>query len=62
MFSTGQIVFAGIFILVFAISIALTYKKDKNLHNTYYGNVRWIAISIVIFIVILFLIKHLLKN
>jgi len=62
MFSTGQLVFAISFIIVFSIVITLTYKKDKKLHSKNYKGVKWVGIIFMIFLLILFLIKYLLKN
>ncbi len=62
MFTTGQIVFASIFIVVFAAVITLTYRNDRKLHRRNYGGVQWIGIFFIAFIIMLFLIKYLLKN
>nr|WP_246200183.1 hypothetical protein [Maribacter luteus] len=62
MFSTGQLIFAILFIIVFAIIITGTYKKDKKLHNKNYKGVKWVGIIFIIFLTILFIIKFLLKN
>ena len=62
MFSTGQLIFAVIFILVFIGFLILSYRKDKKTHNKNYKGVKWVMISFVIFIIFLFLIKYFLKN
>ncbi len=62
MFSNGQIVFALLFIVVFAIIVFYSYRKDKKLHLKNYKGVKWVGISFIIFLVILFCIKYLLKN
>ncbi len=62
MFSTGQWIFAILFALVFSGIIILSYKKDRKLHLKNYKGVKWIAIIFSIFIILLFIIKHLLKN
>ncbi len=62
MFSTGQLIFAALFIVVFTVVIVLTYKKDKNLHKKNYKGVKWVGIVFILFIFFLFLIKYLLKN
>ncbi len=62
MFSNGQLIFAGIFVLVFAGILILSYKKDKKLHRKNYSGVKWIGITFISFVLILFLIKHFLKN
>ena len=62
MFSNGQIVFAILFIVIFGVIISFSYKKDKDLHLKNYRGVKWVGISFLIFLVILFCIKYLLKN
>lgn len=62
MFSTGQLIFAILFFIVFAVIIAGTYKKDKKLHAKNYKGVKWVGIIFIIFLLILFIIKYLLKS
>ncbi|UII75113.1 hypothetical protein LV716_12705 [Flagellimonas sp. HMM57] len=62
MFSTGQLIFAALFVVVFIAIISISYRKDKSLHKKNYKGVKWIMVSFVTFIIILFLIKHFLKN
>lgn len=62
MFSTGQLIFAAFFILAFSIVLVLSYKKDKNLHRKNYKGVKWVGIVFVLFVIILFGLKYLLKN
>jgi len=62
MFSNGQLIFAALFALAFAIIIAYSYKKDKKQHENNYKGVKWVGILFTIFILILFLIKYLIKN
>ncbi|QCX00836.1 hypothetical protein FGM00_12215 [Aggregatimonas sangjinii] len=61
MFSTGQLVFAILFIIVFALAIIFSYQKDKKLHLKNYKGVKWVGIFFVIFIISLFLIKYFTK-
>lgn len=61
MFSKGQIIFGAIFFIVFGVIIFLQYKKDNKLHVKNYKGVKWIGILFVIFILILFIIRYLLK-
>ena len=62
MFSNGQIVFAILSIIIFGVIIFFSYKKDKQLHLKNYKGIKWIGISFLIFLIILFCIKYLLKN
>jgi len=62
MFSTGQTIFAILFIVAFTIIMALMYRKDKDLHQKTYKGVKWVLITFIGFVIFLFIIKHLLKN
>ncbi|MDC6362670.1 hypothetical protein EZV76_06445 [Flagellimonas alvinocaridis] len=62
MFSSGQLIFALLFIIAFVAIISFTYRKDKKLHKKNYKGVKWVLISFMTFIAILFLIKNFLKN
>ncbi|SEL30273.1 hypothetical protein SAMN04488008_103349 [Maribacter orientalis] len=62
MFSTGQIIFAIGFALVFAIVIIISYKKDFKLHQKNYKGIKWIGLFFVLFLVSLLCIKYLLKE
>jgi hypothetical protein len=62
MLSTGQLLFAAFFILIFTIVIIVTYKRDKKLHNRNYKGVQWIGLFFITFVMILFIIKYVLKN
>lgn len=62
MFSNGQYLFAGLFVIAFIIIISLSYKKDKNVHSKNYKGVLNVGITFIIFIILLFIIKHFLKN
>ena len=62
MFSTGQAIFAALFVIAFVTIMVLVYRKDRTLHAKNYKGVKWVLISFVAFIIFLFLIKYLLKN
>lgn len=62
MFSTGQLIFAGLFAVAFIAIIILSYKKDKKLHSKNYKGTKWVLITFITFIIILFIIKQILKN
>jgi len=62
MFSTGQVIFALLFIILFTIFIFRAYQKDVKLHSKNYKGVKWVALTFMGFIIILFLIKYFLKN
>ena len=61
MFSTGQLIFAAIFLLVFVVVMIYSYRKDLKLHRKYYRGTTYILIGFIIFIIFLFLIKTYLQ-
>ncbi len=62
MFSSGQMLFAGLFVLGFTLVMIFAYRKDKALHQRNYKGVKWVGAFFVTFIIILFILKYLLKN
>lgn len=62
MFSSGQLIFATLFVLGFVAVMVFTYSKDKKLHKKNYQGVKWVLLSFAFFIIFLFLIKYFLKN
>lgn len=62
MFSKGQIIFAVIFTILFFTFLVLSYRKDKKIHSKNYKGVQWVGIIFIIFLLILFCIKYLLKD
>ncbi len=62
MFSSGQLIFAILFVLVFVTVMVFTYSKDKKLHKKNYQGVKWVLLSFAFFVIFLFLIKYFLKN
>ncbi|MBZ9630754.1 hypothetical protein LB465_08180 [Salegentibacter sp. LM13S] len=61
MFSTGQLIFAGLFLVVFIIIIAVSYKKDTLLHRKQYKGSFWVLIAFLAFIGLLFVLKGFLN-
>ena len=62
MFSTGQTIFAILFILGFTIILFFMYRKDKKLHQKNYKGVKLVVLTFIGFVVFLFIIKHLFKS
>ncbi|MAM18634.1 MAG: hypothetical protein ABGW91_12535 [Christiangramia sp.] len=62
MFSTGQLIFAGFFVVAFVIVMIFSYRKDKQLHKKYYKGSFYILIGFLVFILLLFLIKTQLNH
>ncbi len=60
MFSTGQLIFAILFFVVFVIAIAYQYGKDKKVHKAYYKGTVWVLIAFIGFIGMIAAIKFLL--
>ncbi|MGI9553110.1 MAG: hypothetical protein ACR2MT_18025 [Aurantibacter sp.] len=61
MFSTGQLIFAVLFAIVFTVVIWLAYRGDRRLHSKNYKGVKWVALTFLLFITALFVLKYLLK-
>ncbi|MDR9400443.1 MAG: hypothetical protein RI558_03385 [Psychroflexus sp.] len=57
MFSTGQWIFAGFFVVAFSAVIAYTYLKDKALHKKYYKRSYYILLGFLAFVTLLLIIK-----
>ena len=62
MFSTGQLIFAVAFIIVFVTVLIFVYRKDFALHKKYYKGSYRILIAFLAFIALLFAIKLLTKD
>ncbi len=62
MFTTGQLVFAGVFIVAFILAMFYAYGKDKMLHNQFYKGNYKILLGFFAFIFILFMIKIFFKH
>ena len=61
MFSTGQLAFAGFFVVAFIILMVFSYRKDIQLHRKYYKGSIFILIGFIIFILLLFALKTYLQ-
>ncbi|AXT53245.1 hypothetical protein D1818_21330 [Aquimarina sp. BL5] len=61
MFSTGQLIFAGCFVVAFIILMIFSYRKDLKLHRKYYKGSIFILIGFIIFILLLFVLKTYLR-
>lgn len=61
MFSTGQMIFAAIFFIVFVAVIIYSYRKDINLHKKYYKGSLFVLAGFIVFILLLFVIKGYLQ-
>ncbi len=57
MFSQGQLVFAGFFVVAFIFLMIFSYRKDIKLHRKYYKGSLFILVGFIIFILLLFALK-----
>jgi hypothetical protein len=62
MFSTGQLIFAILFLISFVIIIVFSYKKDTIIHQKFYKGSYKVLIAFLIFIFLLFVIKITMKR
>jgi TctA family transporter len=61
MFTTGQLIFAIVAIIIFVIVLFLSYRGDKKLHKKQYKGSLWILVGFLIFLGLLFLMKSYFK-
>jgi len=62
MYSTGQWIFAGFFVVAFVIIMIISYRRDKKLHKKHYRGSFWILIGFLVFVGLLLAAKFLLKE
>jgi hypothetical protein len=62
MFTQGQWIFAGIFLVSFITLMVFSYRKDFKLHKQHYKGSIWILVVFLLFIAFLFLIKTFMKE
>ncbi|HEX8270674.1 MAG TPA: hypothetical protein VF581_12340 [Flavobacterium sp.] len=62
MFSQGQLIFAGLFLIVFIIAAVYVYRKDASLHKVFYKGSYRVLIGFILFIGLLFIIKIFFKR
>ena len=57
MLSTGQIIFAICFFVVFVIIMMISYRKDKKLHEKQFKGSVWILVGFIVFVLFLLAVK-----
>ena len=62
MFTQGQWIFAGLFLLAFVVASIFVYGKDKKLHRAYYKGSYKVLIVFLLFIGFLFFIKIYMEH
>lgn len=62
MFSTGQLVFAALFLVAFISIIIYSYRKDIKLHKKYYKGSLYVLVGFIAFIILLFFLKSWLGH
>lgn len=62
MFTTGQWIFAGFFLIAFVILLIYSYRGDKRMHQKYYKGSKWVLIGFLVFIGLLFVIKIVINK
>ncbi len=62
MFTQGQLVFAGFFVVIFIVAMIYSYRKDLKLHKKFYKGSYIIFLGFIVFIGFLFFIKGYLKD
>jgi uncharacterized membrane protein len=62
MFSTGQIIFALAFILVFVFVTVRMYRKDRKWQRQHYKGAGWVLVLFIAFISLLLFLKYILRE
>jgi len=62
MLSTGQIIFAIIFLIAFIIIMIISYRKDKKLHEKQFKGSVWILVGFIVFVLFLLAVKLYLED
>ncbi len=62
MFSSGQLIFALFFIIVFTVIMIYAYRKDINLHKRYYKGSLRILFVFIVFIIAIVVIKKFIVS
>lgn len=62
MFSSGQLIFAAVFVVFFILTMIYLYRKDVGLHKLHYKGSFKVLIGFILFIIFLFIIKIYLKK
>lgn len=61
MFTTGRIIFTVVFLLIFIIGLAWSYRKDRAITKIHFNKPYLILIAILSFLTILYIIVKIRK-
>lgn len=62
MISTGQLIFAILFVIAFIVVMIFSYRSDKKLHKKHYKGSLWILVGFLVFTGILLFLKWFLTR
>ncbi len=62
MFSSGQLIFAAFFVIVFTVIMIYAYRKDIKLHRRYYKGSLGILAVFILFIITIVIIKKFIVS
>ncbi|PHS08114.1 MAG: hypothetical protein COA88_07410 [Kordia sp.] len=62
MFTTGQLIFAALFSLVFVGVMIWSYRKDFKLHQKHYKGSYWVLVAILVFFSLIYALKSFIYN
>ncbi|EDP94360.1 hypothetical protein KAOT1_09936 [Kordia algicida OT-1] len=62
MFSSGQIIFAAFFVIIFVAIMIYAYRKDLQLHKRYYKGSLRILLVFILFIITIVVIKKFIVS
>jgi hypothetical protein len=59
MFTSGQLIFAILFLITFIVVITFSYRKDLKALKGRYSGIRWVIIGFFCFVCLLVVLKKL---
>ncbi|KAB8152512.1 hypothetical protein EZY14_013985 [Kordia sp. TARA_039_SRF] len=62
MFTTGQLIFAAFFIIVFTVIMVYAYRKDLKLHKRHYKGSLRVLLVFILFIITIVVIKKFIVS
>ena len=61
MFTKGQLIFAIFFVIIFTITIIISYRIDNVYLKKTYKGVKWVLIGFIVFFSLLVILKKLVN-